>query len=216
MKKQKKNYELDEEWLKLFYGRVDQNFSTTRQSLHITHQWAITLNIGLITAIFSLSSTTNPFPNHTGLIILMISFPILLRFFIRSCLEYSIQEKFKTIRNELDFYFEHKNIENNKRLDADLYECIDNYYFKWLSPKKLVSICWRNLQLAYLWIFIVNFGLLIWAIITVVGDITLYIIGGFSIIMVIFEVISFIGYEGFAYKEWRSHKFMKNEISNTK
>lgn len=202
-----------EEWLKLFYGRVDQNFSTTRQSLHTTHQWAITLNIALITAIFSLSSTSNPFPNRTGLIILMISLPILMRFFIRSCLEYSIQEKFKTVRNELDYYFTHKNIGNIKVLNSELYECIDSYYFKWLSPMKLISICWRNLLLAYMWIFIVNLGLLIWAICTVVGDIPLYTIGSLSVLMILFEFVTLIRYEGFSYKKWRSHKHIDEEIS---
>lgn len=141
---------LTKEWLKLFYSRIDNNFSSTRQSLHTTHQWVLTLSIAIITAIISFSASGNPYPNYFGLLILIISFPILLRFFIRSCIEYSIEEKFIILRKEMDFYLLNCGKYSKSDFDKRLLNCVQSYYIDWKCPTKLTKICWDNLLLAYL------------------------------------------------------------------
>lgn len=197
--------QVNDQWIKLFYSRIDSNLSTTRQSLHATHQWVLTLSIALITAIFSIPSRNDRFPNYLGLMILIVSFPILLRFFIRSCLEYSIEEKFITLRNEIDYYLIFATKSNDKKLKKRLVSCIQYYYYDWLCPRKLTKIVWHNLKLSYLWIFLLYVGLVIWGIVSVVGDLPMFIIGGFSAIIVVLEIFMFITYKGFKYHEWHEY-----------
>jgi hypothetical protein len=91
---ERSNIDTGLEWIHLFYKRIDQNLVSTRQGLHTSNQWALTLGIGILTAIVSMSNSSQNFANEFSLLALLLSFPILLRFFIRSCIEYSIQEKF--------------------------------------------------------------------------------------------------------------------------
>jgi len=51
--------QIDEGWLRLFYSKVYDQFTLSRESLHNTHQWAITLTFGVITAIFTISNNHN-------------------------------------------------------------------------------------------------------------------------------------------------------------
>jgi len=188
----KKNEKLDEQWLMLFYERVTNQFTLSRESLHNTHQWAISLTFGIVTAIFTISST-NPYPNEYSFVALLLTLPLMIRFFIRSCLEYSIQRKWQEIRNRLDIYFSNR----KKKQYDDLKKCIDLYYFKWESPISIWKIIWDNLSLAYLWPFVLYGGLIIW------GSISLFMTNLIKttcfvvFLITIFEISRLICYRGF-------------------
>ena len=193
----------EDKWFELFYARATDHYTLARQSLHNTHQWAITLIFGLVTAVLTISSASNPYPNDMGFIALLLSFPLMFRFFVRSCLEYSIHEKWRVIRETIDQYYYCCKLDPKKEKDAKNYllEVIDLYYFKWKSPSTLWSIAWSNLKLAYLWPFILYLFFIIW------GASVLYmtpIIGAVSIIttgFMVYEIIMFIIYRGFEYKK---------------
>jgi len=191
---------LDEDWLFLFYSRVTELYSLSRESLHNTHQWAITLAFALITAIMTLGGTEEPYPNEFSFIILMLSFPLLIRFFIRSCLECSIEYKFQAIRDALDFYLSGDKEEKRKR-EAYLVNVINTYYIKFCSPYKLSKIIKDNLKLAYLWIFLLWLGLFIWGVFSLTYSLKLIIIFVMVVSFVVFEFIRFITYKKFHYIE---------------
>lgn len=182
----------DKNWVQLFYQSVTNQFSLSRESLHNTHQWAISLTFGVVATALSVQRSDNPYPNEYGFIILLLTFPLMLRFFIRSCLEYSIQRKWQAIRNNLDKYLLNKTNRNFQILKKS----IDLYYFKWKSPVSIWKILWDNLKLAYLWPFVLYIGLIFWGmnklIMTNLVCISSIVVG----IIVIFEIYQFFSYEG--------------------
>ena len=188
----KNNEGINNKWLEKFYDRVTNQFTLSRESLHNTHQWAITLTFGIVTAIFTISSE-NPYPNEYGFIALVLTFPLMMRFFVRSCLEYSIQRKWQEIRNRQDvFYFR-----ESKKSYKELKDCIELYYFKWKSPISIWKIIWDNLSLAYLWPFILYFYLIIWGSLSIqltnLVLITVIIVVSF----LVFEIVRVFRYRGF-------------------
>jgi len=190
---------INKSWLLLFYDRVTNLFTLSRESMHNTHQWAISLALGIVTAVFTVGGKENPFPNELGLIIILLSFPLLLRFFIRSCLECAIQYRFMKIRDVLDIYFS-ENRKKRKLMKPYLIEVINTYYLEFQSPRKLWKVVWDNLRLAYLWIFILWIGLIIWGGISVQKTMSLYIVLLIVLVFVVYEIVSFLCYERLKYQ----------------
>jgi hypothetical protein len=190
----KKNNELDEKWLYMFYDRVTDQFSLSRRSFHNTHQWANTLTFGIVTAILTLFREENSYPNEVGFIALLLTLPLMLRFFIRSCLEYSIQRKWQIIRDNLDKYFL-----NNKRKSEriELIKSIQKYYFERKSPVSIWKIICDNLKLAYSWPFLIYIGLIIWGALKLQMSTEMLISSVFVSIYVFYELITFFCYSGF-------------------
>ena len=190
---------INDEWLLIFYDRISNLYSLTRKSLHDTHQWAITLALALITAILTLGGVEDPYPNEFSFIIVILSFPLLIRFFIRSCLETSIQYKFQKVRDELDIYLSKKVTTRDD--ETQLIKVINTYYFEFFSPKKLKKIIWDNLRLAYMWIFFLWFGLSLWGGFSLIFTFKLKLICILAGLYVVFEIIQFIAYKKFQYVE---------------
>jgi hypothetical protein len=88
-----------EKYLDALYDRVNDQFTLSRNSQQNTHQWVISLALALITAVLTLGSNQKPYPSEYNFVAILISFPLLFRFFVRSCLETSILYKWMTIRN---------------------------------------------------------------------------------------------------------------------
>lgn len=190
---------INKKWLCIFYDRVTDQFALSRQSLHNTHQWAISLALGIVTAVFTIGGKKNPFPNELGLLIILLSFPLLLRFFIRSCLECAIQHRFITLRDALDIYFS-RDRKKRKLMKPYLIEAINTYYINFKSSRKLGKIAWENLRLAYLWIFILWIGLIVWGGISAQITKNLLIVFLIVLVFVVYEIISFFCYERLKYK----------------
>lgn len=192
---------IDAQWIEKYYDRITALFILSRESLHNTHQWAISLALGFITVILAINSNESTFPNELSLIITLLSFPLLVRFFIRSCLECAIQHRFIKIRNELDIYLS-STVEKRKEREPDLIEVINCYYIQFQASKNIKKIIWENLQLAYLWIFIVWTGLIVWGFLTLPIITKRIIIILFLVIaFILYEIISFLLYERLKYKE---------------
>ena len=81
-----------------------------------------------------------------------------------------------------------------------LIETIELYYFKFKSPRKLGRIIWDNLQLAYLWTFIIVIGLLVWGFVVIPFDNLVTIVVVLAGLFTIYELISFFTYRGFRYE----------------
>ena len=188
----KSNEQIDEDWLRNFHIKVYDQFTLSRESLHNTHQWAITLTFGVITAIFTISNDQK-YPNESGLVILLLTFPLMIRFFFRSCLEYSIQRKWQRIRNNLDQYF----LNSDKKNKEILLKSIDTYYFDWRSPIPVFKIIIDNLKLAYLWPFLLYSLLIIWGCVSIKLSVLLINIIFLTGIMILIEIIGFFTYRGF-------------------
>ena len=191
-------------WYEQLYQRVTDQFTLSRESLHNTHQWVITLTLGLTTALLALDGETSVYPDRFKFIVVLISIPLLFRFFVRSCLECSIQYKWITIRNALDYYYLYFQLNDEKKKhDAENYllETICLYYFHWKSPKRLRRIVWENLRLAYLWPFILIIALLVWGFLEIELDHLLLWIVVLTSGVMLFEIFSFIHYRGFKYEK---------------
>lgn len=191
----------DDQWLELFYSRVTDQFVLSRQSLHNTHQWVISLALGLMTVVLTLGGQGRAYPNEYGLVAILVSVPLLFRFFVRSCLETSIQYKWMAIRDAQDMYLYCRDNHKGERDQAARYlmETIELHYFQWKSSRLLREIMWNNLQLAYLWPLILLIGMLVWGL-TCVGITPLVAL----VIVVVaaymaYEIRSFVTYRGFQY-----------------
>lgn len=194
---------LDAEWLEWFYARVTDQFTLSRQSLHNTHQWVITLAIGLVTAVLTLGSQQSLYPDESGFIAVLVSFPLLFRFFVRSCLECSIQYKWMAIRNALDrfFYVKGSDLETKSVAERHLRDTIELYYFEWKSPLSLGAIVWDNLRLAYLWPFGLLLGLIVWGAVVLTMSPLICVVATVTFLYMIYEVIAFVMYRGFKHAE---------------
>jgi hypothetical protein len=191
----------DDQWLELLYPRVTDQFVLSRQSLHNTHQWVISLALALITVVLTLGGQDTPYPNEYGLVAILVSLPLLFRFFVRSCLETSIQDKWMAIRNAQDMYLYCR---DNQKPETDqaarhLLETVELYYFQWKSSRLLREIIWDNLRLAYLWPSILVTGMLVWALtslcITPLVAAVAVVVGAYMV----YEICSFVTYGGFQY-----------------
>ena len=193
------NSEISVEWLTLFYNRITELYSLSRKSLHDTHHWAITLTLALVTAIMGLGGTADPYPNEFGFIVVVVSFPLLIRFFIRSCLERSIEKRFLVIRNELDKYLSlgASAKEDNR---ARLTNIINTYYFEFYPSVGFIENMLDNLRLSYCWIFTLWIGLIVWGVFCLSFSVKLFVICTITGLFVIFELIQFYRYKKLNYK----------------
>jgi len=193
---------ISKEWLAEFYNRVTEQYSLSRQSLHNTHQWVITLTFALVTVILTMSGKESMYPNEVGLVALLVSVPLMFRFFVRSCLETSIQYKWGFIREAMDKrnYAQMLHSDKYSDIEACLIQGIRAYYFEWKSPKSLRKVIWDNLRLAYLWPFILLIALIAWGAITLCMTLLIKIVLIVVLIFMIYEVIAFVSYRGFRYE----------------
>jgi hypothetical protein len=185
-----------EKWPELFYSRVTSQFVLSRQSMQTTHQWVITLTVGLVTAVLAVSG--QKYPNEFGFVGLLLSMPLMFRFFVRSCIELSIQYKLIEIRNAQDRLCALRNAgEPTEDAERYLQRAIQLYYFEWKSPKSLCYLVCETLQLVYLWPFLVLTILLLWGATTLA--ITPLIGAAVSAVALfqIWELIRFVSYSGF-------------------
>lgn len=189
----------DPEWLSLFYPRATEQFGLSRQSLHRTHEWVITLTLGLAIAVLTSGGQQSSYPNEFGLVAVLASFPLLFRFFVRSCLECAIQHRWIAIRNALDMYFYLQGVDPHSKSAAErhLRETIELYYFQWKSPLSIWAIIWENLRLAYLWPFILLVSLMVWGAAVLTMSPLLAITGATVVLYMSYEVIAFLRYRGF-------------------
>lgn len=198
----------DGKWLEWFYSRVTDQYTLARESFHNTHQWTITLTLGLVTAVVALGGQSVPYPTELSVIAVLTAIPLLFRFFVRSCLEYSIHHRWATIRDALDlhFYLSSTQPEMTTQSMAYLKETIKLYYLQWLCPRPLSKVVLDNLRLAYLWPFILLAALTLWGVLGLpLTPLLVVVLVGVSIFMA-YEIWSFVTYRGFRFKKTQTSK----------
>src|SRR3989304_9742598 len=188
--------DLEEEWLRLLYQRVSAEFVLTRTTFTTTHQWVIPLAIGAVTAVLAFGKGDFTFPTELTVAAMLVLIPLVFRFFVRSCLEYTLFHRWLTIRNALDKYYHARSTRSSDLSDsqAHLRSCIDTYYFHDYSPKPFRKMIWDNLLLAFLWPFIII--ILITALGLIYQPLTPFLIGtlALTITFLSFELYYFFTY----------------------
>jgi len=154
------------EWIKAFYGRVTSEFALARNSLHATHNWATTLATGAVIASIGVAGK-GAFPTENAVMALAVSIPLLFRFFVRSCLECSIQHRWIQIRNALDWYLSTQGWSEEARKPYLVYlrQSVSTYYYRFRSPKRVSEVVKENLNLIYFWPFALLGGMLAWGVV---------------------------------------------------
>ena len=97
--------QMNDDWFETLNSRVNGELGLARRSYHTTHQWVITLTVGLITAVLALGKEKIVYPTEFSLLAVLAITPLMIRFFVRSCLEFAIFYRWKMIRDALDTYF---------------------------------------------------------------------------------------------------------------
>ena len=191
----------EDQWLGLFYCRVTDQFVLSRQSLHNTHQWVISLALGLMTVVLTLGGQDTRYPNEYGFVAILVSLPLLFRFFVRSCLETSIEYKWMAIRDAQDMYLYCRDNHKTEKDQAakHLMETIELYYFQWKSSRLLRKIIWDNLRLAYLWPFILVIGMIIWGAASLCMTPLVAVVILVVVAYMAYEIHGFATYTGFEY-----------------
>ncbi|MBN1970354.1 MAG: hypothetical protein JW870_13375 [Candidatus Delongbacteria bacterium] len=199
----KKDNSSNDKWLEAFYGRVNDQFVLSRTSQQNTHHWVISLALALIAAVLTLGGNEKPYPSEFNFVAVLVSLPLMFRFFVRSCLETSIQNRWLVIRNALDEYnyIKSNNEDQITEYREYLNQVISLYYFRWKSPTKIGKIVWDNIRLAYFWPFIVIIILLIWGYIALPLTRMICVASIVVSSFMIFEIVTFLYYKGFKYEE---------------
>ena len=164
MEKKSEGEVSETDWLKLLYGRVDSEFALTRNTVATTHQWVISLTVAGITAVIAFSGTGLTYPTELSFAAVLALIPLMFRFFVRACLEYTLFHRWLKIRNLLDKYFYSQySTPNTAEINkSNLLKAIDLYYLGPSSSKKFGKMVGDNLRLAFLWPFILLIGLAAW------------------------------------------------------
>lgn len=192
------------EWLKLLYGRVDSEFALTRNTVTTTHQWVISLTVAGITAVIAFGGGKFTYPTESSFVAVLALVPLMLRFFVRSCLEYTLFHRLLTIRNLMDkyFYSQYSTPHKSEINKSELLKAIDIYYLGPSSAKKFGKMVWDNLRLAFLWPFLLLIGLV--ALGFANQELTLFVIivltlaGGIMVL----ELFWFVTYKRFRYEAY--------------
>jgi hypothetical protein len=197
----------DEQSFSLFYERITQLYTLSRESLHNTHQWVTTIAIATVTAVLALKEVqTSPaqagtvqtsFPNELAVLGFLAMVPLMFRFLVRSCLEDAIQHRFMAIRNAQDYVCYNKGTEQAEDARRYYHEVMELYYFRWLSPKTLRELLWENFQLSYSWPFILLIAFLVWGVASVRWTPLLWIGTGLVVLFMSWEVVEFLTYNGY-------------------
>lgn len=133
---------------------------------------------------------------------------MVLRFFVRSCLEYTVFYRWLTLRNKLDEYFFKLNKGKKTKKDEDeLNRVIQICLIDTNSVRTFPKMVFDNLRMAFLWPLLILFGL------TFVGFQSQPLTLSIKIVlipvtaMIIYEIYSFISYLSFQiYKGIGLHK----------
>lgn len=151
-------------WLELFYARTDSEFALSRTSLYGTHQWAVTLAVGVVAAALGLGTAYKSVDGELPLMAILVAAPLLVRFYVRSCIDYAVHCRWKEIRNATDRYFRGRPAAGGVKAAAraHLDQVVELYYFQWKSPLTLRTVLWHQLRLTYLWPFILLAGAMAW------------------------------------------------------
>ncbi|MGD0339915.1 MAG: hypothetical protein ABSB78_14135 [Bacteroidota bacterium] len=195
------NEKIDEKWLLTFYTRVAEEIGITRQCQTETHTWVITLTAGIVAAVIAIGNGGVIYPNESSYLLLLAITPLLFRFFVRSCLEYQIMQRWIALRNAIDTYYYYKGKNEILAQEAIIYfnEINKSFYLNWNAAKPMRKMILDNLLLAFAW------PMIILVILLILGGITLSstpIMVATEIIVAIwmtFEIIAFITYRGFKY-----------------
>lgn len=150
-----------DQWLEWLYHRVDINLTMARNGYTGTHQWIITLTIAGLTAVLAVNGDDFRYPTEQSLVIVLLLFPLMLRFFVRSCLEYTIFYRWLRLRDGLDFYFNKARMGKKTKKDgAALARVIDICLIGTRSVRPMRKMIYDNLRMAFLWPMLIVLGLL--------------------------------------------------------
>jgi hypothetical protein len=101
--------------------------------------------------------------SSVSLIVLSISLPFLIRFFIRSVTAYQNLDRANGLQREAWRFL------TGTRTWAAYQLYVKIYWEGWASSHKLSSLLWRNLKYGFFWIFAVAVAAISWAFVTSTG-----------------------------------------------
>lgn len=189
------------DWETAFYSRVTAEFTLTRTTLTTTHQWIITLAIGAITAVLALGQGGFLFPSESGFIAVLVILPLMLRFFVRSCLEYTLFHRWLAIKLAQDEYFLAKAKKKGQNAaKIKLNKAIETYYIGRWSPKPFRKMIVDNLTLAFYWPFLLVLLLTLLGVAIQEQTFLVIVVMRVVAVMLLVEFYLFFRYDRFQYR----------------
>lgn len=157
-----KDIQLSQNWLDLLYARIDNEFASARSNWTTIHQWVISLTVGGLTAAFALNQGEFTYPTPFGFSAVLCILPLMFRFFVRACIEYTLFHRWLRIRNAIDAYLATGRAKSvlKKAKERELKVILANYYFHHWSAHTFLRMVWDNLRIAFLWPFALLIGLI--------------------------------------------------------
>lgn len=167
---------------------VTQQFSTLYSNL--------TLASGLLTALLAVlgagelfkgsSAPTQLAPrtiagipalSPVSLIVLVLVFPLLVRFLVRSMIAYNNLLRFNKIRDASWKFLQGQ----SQWRDFSSTYCL--YQLKWKSPETVLKSIWSNMKYGYMWLFAVFVAAIVWGFVTTTGGWRFRLIAGVALIL---------------------------------
>jgi hypothetical protein len=95
----------NEDWLKEYYGRLqnESQFSSTRRD-NATN-WALTLFLGIIAAYVALLTSQTVVPSVWRIGLLLAGSILLIRFFVQSTIAYSFLRRWRYLENQIECHW---------------------------------------------------------------------------------------------------------------
>lgn len=198
---------MERSFLEKFYTECGREVSLAYNVLNQTNSWGITIVIAVLaTSLFSAlklngSSWHFLYPTIVHWYIVIVSWIIVLRFFVRSALGLVNMYRWnELIYSTFKVLYLPDNHPNRDLFERNLIKKIDAYYLRWLSPKPRRKIIWQNLKLMYFWFFIIILGLFIWGIICLSRDVSYYLGLLLFIIPTLIEIVWYIRWYGMKFE----------------
>jgi hypothetical protein len=198
---------MEKSWLEKFYTECGREVALAYNVLNYTNNWGVTLGAAVLATGFMSAvkveqgGITILYPTTTHWFFVILSWIIMVRFFLRSALALVNMYRWN------DLIFASSKVlslseEDPRRslFERNLEKKIDAYFYKWKSPKKKSFIIWHNLKLMYLWFFLIVLGLFAWGAICLQRDLFYFL--GIAAFMgsTLIETIWFAKWHGMKYE----------------
>jgi len=207
---------MDREWIRDFNKECGRELTLAFQVISQANNWGLTVATAIfgatLLAIIKFGNDQNPisftYPTFATWYIIIFSWIIMLRFFIRSCIAHINIFRWNKLMKLINLYLSvPENDSRSKELENNCIKAINLYYFEWRSPIPMKRLIWDNLKLMYLWFMAPVIILFLWGLISldihnIAWGIGLLIFG----VPTLLEILWFISYPPFRYAKFDESK----------
>ena len=199
---------MERKWIEDFYKECGREVSLAYNVLNHSNNWGVTLTAAILATGFlgaieiNNGQITFHYPTIIHWFYIILAWIIMIRFFVRSALGLCNMYRWNTlIKASINILSLSEDNPYLAIFERNFAKKVDAYFYKWKSPKKRRYLIWRNLELMYLWFFLIILALFIWGLIILERNYLYWLGATIFLGAAIIESILFCNWKGFKYEE---------------